>query len=107
MKKSLATKAVKRINAVICALPNYHNEIPLGTIFSVMEENGLVALQEDGTRWDGLLCGTNEHASFAIGSLSDPVRHDWGTTYAEVAHMLEISWYRMSSGRYEIVTYIS
>lgn len=107
MRKPEVNKAVKRINNVICSLPTYHHSIPLGTIFSAMEENGLVALQEDGARWDGFLCGSNERTSFTIGDLSEPTRHDWGVTYAEVAHTLELSWYKMPSGRYEIVTYVS
>lgn len=99
--------AARRANAEICALPNFHNQIPLGTIFSALESNGLVPLQEDYTKWDGLLCGEEGRATIHLGDASDTQRIGGSTFYAEVNHDLILTWYQMPSGRYEVVAYVS
>lgn len=75
----------------------YHSQIPLGKMFDAMKSAGLVAVQEDGTPWSGLLCGAEGRAvvPLADGDLN-PTRYTF-----------TLSWYKMPSGRYEVTPYVS
>ena len=108
------TKNLKRINNVICSLPSYSDAIPLKTIFDAILDEGMVPLQEDGQEWRGLLCGAEGEAMIPLGDLAE-VRED-GTlvtdgegehVFKETKHTLRLSWYKMPSGRYETVQYVS
>lgn len=70
----------------------YFDAIPLDEIFAVIRDAGSLVLQEDGTEWNGLLCGSEGNCIFAL---------------RDSKHGLSLSWYRMPSGRYEIVTYVN
>jgi hypothetical protein len=72
---------------------NYFSSIPLNLIFSIVEigfESKII--DEDGTPWSGLLLGNNSHTTFDI---------------RDRKYVLFLSWYRMPSGNYEIVAYVS
>ncbi len=75
----------------------YHDSIPLGTIDDILKEHGFQLIQEDGRPWDGFLCGREANVTFDIGVINGKVENA----------MLVLSWYRMPSGRYEIVSYVS
>jgi len=70
----------------------YHDSIPLYGIFDVVERNIGMVVQEDGTRWSGLLLGEVGRADFKI---------------ANFRYNLHLSWYKMGSGRYEVVAYVA
>lgn len=98
-----------KINKQLHGLGNYHKDIPLDEIFEILESNNMIALQEDGTKWSGMLiggaeCGSeearNQHALFQLA-----FKFDDG--YYTIKHGLSLSWCIMGSGKYEIVTYIS
>lgn len=107
-------KNIRRINNVICSLPNYHEAIPLKTIFDAILDEGMVVLQEDGTEWCGLLCGEQGNCIFPLGDLAETDSHGFLVTdspgehvFKETKHGLALGWYRMPSGRYEVTSYVS
>lgn len=141
------------------------SSIPLDLIFDKLEDNGFIAIQEDGTRWSGIFCGAEGRATIdlcefdadtahyryirerATGeaidavmipnspipfeSLQVSVEHELtpiGRAEYETfkvmhegveipqhytlamepgKHMLCLSWYKVSSGRYEVTAYVS
>jgi|WetSurSiteA1Bulk_404760.scaffolds.fasta_scaffold26415_2 hypothetical protein len=71
----------------------YFDEIPLDEIFAILRAEGTFAMQEDGTEWNGLLCGADGNCIFAL----------FGSRYG-----MNLSWHKMElSGRYEIVAYVN
>ena len=60
---SIKQNIKKSINKKIHELGNYHMEIPLDRIFDILAEHRIIALQEDGTPWSGLLIGGAECGS--------------------------------------------
>lgn len=92
-----------KLNAQVYDLlkPTYFDTIQLGAIMNILEESGYTILQEDMTPWDGIICGREGHEYFTIG-VKD--RDKW----VEIGNaMLSLSWYKMESGRYEVVGYIT
>jgi hypothetical protein len=86
---------VKKINSALHGMGNYHDKIPLDKIFSACEAEGLVPVMEDGERWAGMLCGENSRAVIELAR------------GGKVKKYLSLSWYKMPSGRYEVVSYVS
>ena len=82
----------RHINKQLHALPLYSLEIPLQEIFNIVEKKSGMVVQEDGTPWDGFLCGEDGTASFEIA----------GYKFA-----LRVMWHKMDSGNYEITAYVS
>jgi hypothetical protein len=108
--KKITQKIRRPINKEIQDLlsPIYFNEIPLGDLFDILEAHGLVAVQEDNTRWSGILCGESVHTTFDLADMSESRSENGLTFYDEPANgVLVLSWYKMASGRYEIVAYLS
>jgi hypothetical protein len=92
--------AVKaRTNKLISKLVTnvYFNNIPLDDIFKILAQFGIIAIQEDGTTWSGFLTGSSGQADFDLGWEGRPIRNA----------VLRLSWYRMPSNRYEIVSYVA
>jgi hypothetical protein len=81
-----------RTNRELRPFNNYFDTIPLSGIFEVVRRNIGEVVQEDGTPWSGLLCGTSGTAIFGIANFRSCLRLDW---------------YKMPSGRYEIVVYVT
>lgn len=74
----------------------YHHAIPLDALFSACAESDLIAVQEDGEPWAGILCGREGRVQFDLTHHGKPV-----------ARALAMQWHKMPSGRYEINAYIS
>jgi len=74
-------------------IPTYNLEIPLGEIFSIVEAHDGKVVDEAGEAWSGLLCGASGQANMEIKHPDH--KNMW----------LRLSWYKMDSGRYEIVVY--
>lgn len=75
--------------AILCRA--YYDAIPLDALFAVARMVG-EPVQEDGTPWSGLLCGREGRAQFEL---------------ATSRHCLNLQWYKMESGRFEVNAYIS
>jgi hypothetical protein len=89
MTKASARRSSNNQLATLCS--TYHRAIPVSAMFEACRPIGEV-VQEDGTPWSGFLCGHQGRASLAIdGSKS----------------MLVFTWYRMPSGNFEVVAYVS
>lgn len=93
----------KAIGALLA--PTYFDSIPLEGIDRILRDHGLALIQEDKTLWDGLLCGNEAQAIFDVGVYHEgmgPQDILDGTKF-----VLALSWYRMTSGRFEVISYIS
>ena len=104
----MATKTTirNRINREISKMDTYHNEIPTDEIWEAIENHGGVVIDEAGERWSGLFCGEQGQASMAI--VFPEITDTWARSNKVTANMfVHISWYKMDSGRYEIVCYVS
>ena len=87
-----------RINAKLTRIgKSYHEHVPLGIMFGYLNEEGIIATQEDGTQWSGILSGKEGRATIDLAGPEGPI----------VNSMLVLSWYRMDSGRYEVVAGLS
>ena len=81
------------VNRMLVAIGReYHREIPLDRIFAALKEQGLEAVNEDGTPWSGMLTGASGRASIDLkGGHSTAALH--------------IQWHKMPSGRWEVNAY--
>ena len=88
------TQEKRSINKELNAVNKiYYPHIPLSLIFTIVENHTKsMIVQEDGTKWSGLLCGEDGTGNFAI---------------ARRRYILRLMWHRMSSGNYEIVSYVT
>ncbi len=95
------------INKKLDALCKKHyDQIPLDDISKILNERRLLLLQEDGTKWSGIFCGSKGRASFDVGNKI--VRDERGFYIPYVNTVLILTWYRFEeTGRYEIVAYLS
>ena len=79
-------------------------DIPLDHIFDTLLKEGAVPLQEDGTKWSGILSGRNGRVTIDLGSESSKD----GDTYVPYTNaMLVIEWHKFDTGTYEVVSYVS
>lgn len=78
-------KAQTRVNRQLQQLAIYHDGLPLTQIDNILADNGFSALEE------AIYCGREGKVHEQIGSKT------W----------LLMTWYKMESGRYEIVAYVS
>ena len=84
----------RKVNNALSKLPVYHDSIPFNLIREIVESIGkTVVLDVDDQPLEGVLfCGEKGQSLFAL---------------KDSRYGLSLSWYRMESGRYEIVTYIN
>ena len=103
----MSRKDIKKINSELRKFNDYFDEIPLNEISEVLNSFGIKLLQEDGTEFSGILCGNNSYTTIEIGK--DIIEELDNLIIYEIIKntFLYISWYKMSSGRYEIVTYLT
>ena len=108
-KHVMNSSAKRKINTQISKFlkPTYFDKIPLQPLFDILEDFNLVPLQEDYTYWDGFLLGgvkKTERVEFRLGvkDLVDDKKRYPVITNAE----LLLSYYKMESGKYEIIAYI-
>jgi hypothetical protein len=98
----------KKINRELSALPNYHQGIPLDLIENILEKYGLLPLQEDNTAYEGIFTGEEGRAQLAIGFINTAHDENGISAYTPIDNsMLIMTWYKMGSGKYEIVSYLS
>lgn len=103
--KKLPPNVRKKINAELHPIgTKYHDKIPFGDILDTLKKYGLLVLQEDRTRWSGVLTGRDGNDTFDLGYIESG--DDDGQYTVIDNSRLVMSWYKMSSGRYEIVVYV-
>lgn len=102
----LKTKINKAIHKI--TKPTYFKSIPLSDVFQALNHFGIVALQEDQTEWSGFLTGgvdKTEQVYFDLGWVEDK---DSNNRYAVIKNAaLALSYFKMPSGKYEIISYVS
>jgi hypothetical protein len=103
-KRSITPQVKNRINKELYAIGTYHPSIPLDSIFSILSCYQIVPISEDGFEWSGILCGEDSHCYFDMAWISVLTQESLVKVKNSV---LALSWYRMPSGRYEIVTYVT
>jgi hypothetical protein len=106
---SVPTKSKNAINKAIVSLGNYHESIPIEKIFTILETNNVIPLQEDNTVWSGFLVG---NASCGDDKAKNQVAHIMlackvNDEYMVSNNSLYLSWCKMPSGKTEIVAYVS
>jgi len=90
----LHAAARRQINGYLNSIGRvYHHAIPLGQIIEVIEAHAARrVVQEDGTPWSGFLCGREGRATLEIENTREA---------------LQLSWYKLESGRYEVTAYVA
>lgn len=108
--KHLNAPIKKKINKDIREVtkPTYFDKIPLYELFAVLDKYGIVPVMEDYTYWEGMLLGEDGHTIFELADKMSSEVRDGITFYTPFENAgLWLSWHKMTSGRYEIVSYIS
>lgn len=84
--RSQEKRAMAAVNRKLHTLgQRYHKGLPLAEVSAMLTEEGFSGMS------DGVYCGSEGRVHEQVGP------HTW----------LALSWYRMESGRYEIVAYLS
>lgn len=78
-----------------------HDKIPLNEMFAALKTVGIVAVQEDGTPWSGILAGQQGRANIELA-----VQGPGGLSLVDNADLV-LTWYKHETGRYEVVVYVS
>jgi hypothetical protein len=88
--------------------PPYYSEIPLDLIAKILEKYNLVLLQEDLLEWSGMLLGSDSQTTITVGDLTTGQKQSYGTVYKPYTNTsLALSWYKMQSGKFEVVCYLA
>jgi hypothetical protein len=112
-KKTLKAGDRKKMNTQIQKLlkPTYFKQIPLSDIFKILEKSGIVPLQEDNTYWSGLLIGGSDRTEmvhFNLGWKNESKKvHSMDMYQAIPNAVLTMTYYKMQSGKYEVIAYVS
>ncbi len=116
-RSTLSSSVKSKLNRAIHDLVTntYFREIPLDEIIDILEREGILLLQEDFTPWAGFLLGHDEQVYFTLGD-KNQIKDNYGKdnqgrdllAYEPYTNaMLAMSYYKMSSGKFEIVAYIT
>ena len=88
--------------------PTYFKEIPLQDIFDILDKFNIVPLQEDGTYWSGMLIGGTKKTEQVYFDLGVKSEIDKNKRYPKINNAsLALSYFVMSSGKYEVIGYIA
>ena len=76
----------------------YQPFVPMEGIFKAVREGNMLPVQEDGTPWQGVLCGDDGDARINLTDME----------HREIDHLLVLTWHRMEqTGTYEVNCYVS
>ncbi len=90
MSKAATRKAANDQLHALCTA-GYYDAIPLSAMFDAARNVG-EPVQEDGEPWAGFLCGREGRASIDL---------------RDSKLCLQVQWYAMPSGRFEVNAYVS
>ena len=108
VQKSLTARERNLVNKQIHQITQgYHDKIPLQGLFDALKNIGIEAVQEDGTKWTGMLMGGKEcgHPEAAKQRANIDLVRIQGRT--PLNNSLFLTWCKMQSGKYEVVSYVS
>lgn len=103
----LGPRKRKQVNKKLTSFTynKYFSSIPIKEISNILKSENIIILQEDNREWSGFLVGNDSNDTFTIGDISSKKDDDSYIPYKNA--LLSMSWYKMSSGRYEIVVYVT
>jgi len=78
--------------------PTYFKEIPIDDLDNALHKYGYRLSDEDGTPWNGILIGADSHTVFKLSNMNGNIQKNTG---------LQLSWHKMSNGKYEVTGYIT
>lgn len=107
---TITQKIRNQVNTALHSLcKDYRQQIPLGDIFAALRKAGLVAVQEDGRAWTGMLCGREGRTTIDVAPvLSAQINQEKTLTFQPVDNAaLSLSWYKHETGRYETNAYLA
>jgi hypothetical protein len=109
MKRSMGSNK-SRINNEIHALGNYFLQIPTEQIWTILKKYNVVVLQEDGTKWSGMIgpqgeCGSDKARN--AGSMRFDLAVKIGDSYALSNNSLIMTICTMPSNKLEVIAYVS
>lgn len=84
----------------------YFDTIPFNAIREALGAFGLVPLQEDKTEFEGFFTGDRGDVFFEVAPKDSMDKYS-GQHIPFDNTGLKMTWYKMESGRYEIVAYLS
>jgi len=99
-----------KINSDLNNIGDHFSQIPLGTIQTILKKYNIHLLQEDGTAWSGFLVGgkdCGEDGAEEQRATFDMAIKDGENKYSLLKCWLHMTWCKLSSGRYEVIKYIS
>ena len=82
----------------------FFKKIPLQDIFDILKKYGIIVLQEDRREWSGLLLGVTGSVYFDVAPIASKDDNDAYIPFSNA--ILALQWYKLSSGKYEITTYM-
>lgn len=96
MSGGLRNKINRDLNRLLETI--YFDHVPINDIFAVLERHGVVPIQEDYTRWSGILAGRDGTARIDLALDGRLVSNA----------MLNVSYHKMQeTGNYEVTSYVS
>ena len=108
LKAGVKSKINKGLQKVL--KKTYFKAIPLDEMFKVLEKEGVVPLQEDNTYWSGLLIGGSDKTqmvNFNLGWANEFQKVHGIKMYQAIPNStLNMSYYKMPSGKYEVIGYV-
>ena len=110
VRLTLPTNVKKRLNDRLydLVLNKYFDKIPLRDICNILDSSNIIMLDEDNTEWSGLLLGREGRLKANLASKENRGGTDATPTYTPYSNtILIMTWYKMPSGKYEIVVYVS
>lgn len=110
--KSLTNGIKGRANRAIHDLGNYHEQIPLTEIFNILKEQKVIVLQEDGTKWSGMIgsqgeCGSDKATKQGSMHFELAWLPEGSAEYVVANNYLIMAVCTMESNRLEVIAYIS
>lgn len=108
-RKAIPASKKRAIQNVLSELGrSYHESVPIDQIFQALESNDVIPLQEDGTKWAGMIgscgeCGTTQGGSPILLELATKTEEG----YYPATNWLAMTVCTMQSGRLEFVGYLS
>jgi len=94
----------KRINAEFYKMVynTYFDAIPLQDISDILNVYNIFLIQEDGLPWSGFLLGDSSQTQIDLAQYDGE-----SDSYSWIKNAnLQLQWYKMESGHYEINTYV-
>ncbi len=108
--KSIPNPIRSKINSALHALGNYHKKIPLDEISNILEQNSVIMIQEDGTKWSGFVTSQGECGSEKAnnqGPMQFELAIETELGYIVAKNHLVMTVCTMPSGNLEVVCYVS